>query len=93
MAFFDNDSAKYVLGLCVSALGVTGGWIYNGTQGRFKRIEAELDLKASEAELNRQRDNIGKLFAKVEEIRSTMIERVEFNSLRDIIIDRLPPRS
>lgn len=93
MTLFDNESAKYVLGLCTAALGTTGAWIYNGTQGRFKKIERELALKASEAELNRQRDNIGKLFEKVEEVRATMVERGEFTSLRDIILDRLPPKS
>jgi len=93
MSLFDNESAKYVLGVCTAALGTAGAWIYNGTQGRLKRIEDDVALKADKDELNRQRDNIGKLFEKVEEIRSEMVTRVEFTSLRDIIIDRLPPKS
>jgi hypothetical protein len=88
----DGDSTKWVLGFCTTALATTGGWLYNGAQNRFKKLEAELALKADDAELNRQRDNIVKLFEKVEEVRATMVQRGEFTSLRDIIIDRLPPR-
>ena len=63
----DDQTLKWIMGIIASLFAAMIGWLYNGTIGRIKKVEEKLDAKADTEEMNRQRDNIGQLFEKLDE--------------------------
>jgi hypothetical protein len=88
----DKDTATYLAGAALAALSTAVGWVRHDTNARIKRIEEDVKTKADESELTRQRDNIAELFNRVGDVRANMVTRGEFGELRNLIIERLPPR-
>ena len=57
-----HEIAKWLWGLLVPA----GWWIFNRQDKRMDLLEASMEKKADKAELDRQRDNVGTLFDKLD---------------------------
>lgn len=82
-----HEIAKWLWGLLVPA----GWWIFNRQDKRMDLLEASMEKKADKAELDRQRDNVGTLFDKLDEHarRDEKMHTVMLEKLHDMHVDLL----
>lgn len=66
-----EDVAKWAWGLLVPA----GWWIFNRQDKRMDNIEGAMKDKADKAELERQRDNISKIFDEIRDMRQEINDK------------------
>lgn len=63
--------AKYLWGILVPA----GWWIFNKQDKRMDSLEEAMKTKADNAEMDRQRDHIEKIFDKIEEVKKEVSDK------------------
>lgn len=95
---FDWDTSKSFIGGCFGVIGILGTALYKGTQSRIKKVEVDLDAKASEVELERARGHIVDLFKENAKIREEMTSGFsaiskDMHEMHIDIIDRLEQRT
>lgn len=66
-----HEIAKYLWGLLVPA----GWWIFNKQDKRMDALEAAMQTKANQTEMDRQRDHVEKIFEKIEEVRQDVNDK------------------
>jgi hypothetical protein len=91
---WDWDTAKQVGSGAVVVIGGLIGTLYRSQQARFSKLEAAVALKADDAELIRQRNNIVELFREHAKIREDMnggfgALREEMHTIHLDIVDRI----
>lgn len=66
-----EDVAKWAWGLLVPA----GWWIFNRQDKRMDILESAMKDKADKVELDRQRDNISKIFDEIKDLRQEINDK------------------
>ena len=64
----DNNLVTKILGGIAAGLGALATWGWAHTHKRIDKMEERTEEKASNSEVNRQRDNISLLFEKISEL-------------------------
>lgn len=75
-----QDIAKHLWALLVPA----GWWIWKKQDDRMNTLEAAMKEKADRAELDRQRDNISKIFDKIDGLKDDMNNK--FDGLKTLLL-------
>ena len=64
----DNSLLSKIIGVLVAVIGALTGWAWTSTHKRIDKMEERTEDKASNSEVNRQRDHIALLFEKISEL-------------------------
>lgn len=86
MATEDPGVLKQLLEWAWAVVGALVSVAWGMLNARIKKVEEGMETKADKAELDRQRDNISKIFDKIDGLKDDMNNK--FDSIKDLILSQ-----